>query len=62
VVVKEVSIIDVGYYSDISNSYIFWGSKIMDNSCCDVGEFIGRYTTVVNSGILLMMGWARVKG
>jgi hypothetical protein len=53
VVVKEVSVVDVDYNSGSSNSCIFWEIKVVGNTRCDVGEFVGRYIAIICGWVLL---------
>jgi hypothetical protein len=53
VVVEEVSVGDVDNNSYSSNSCIFRDSEVMGNTGGDVGEFVGRYNTIISGGVLL---------
>jgi hypothetical protein len=59
VVVEEVSVGDVDNNSYGSNSCIFWESEFVGNTGGDVGEFVGRYITIICGGVLLMRGERR---
>jgi hypothetical protein len=54
VVVKEVSVTDVGYTSGCSNSCIFQDCEADGNTCCNDGKFSGGHTTIVYGWFLLV--------
>jgi hypothetical protein len=54
VVVKEVSVTDVGYTSGSGNSCIFQDCETVVDSGSDDGKFSGGHTTIVYGWFLLV--------